>query len=134
MGCYFSSSELIIEEKVYELDNLNKKNESSKGKIIISNNSRNDKLMKMEDKSKIYDFKTNSNLKMFKNKYKSKTFYKPISAITRLPKEKFDQLFDDSDLKLFNIRKHYNNKYSILKANNLSSTLNSTGEFLNIKN
>ena len=132
MGCYFSSLELLIKEKDYELDNLNEKNESLKGKIIISNNSKN-KLMKMEE-IKIYDFKTNSNLKMFKNKYKSKTFYKPISTISILSKEKFDQLFDESDFKPFNKRKNYQNKYSNLKANNFSSTLNSTEEFFYIKN
>ena len=132
MGCYFSSLELLIKEKDYELDNLNEKNESLKGKIIISNNSKN-KLMKMEE-IKIYDFKTNSNLKILKNKYKSKTFYKPISTISKLSKEKFDQLFDESDFKPFNKRKNYQNKYSNLKANNFSSTLNSTEEFFYIKN
>ena len=132
MGCYFSSLELLIKEKDYELDNLNEKNESLKGKIIISNNSKN-KLMKMEE-IKIYDFKTNSNLKILKNKYKSKTFYKPISSISILSKEKFDQLFDESDFKPFTIRKNYQNKYSNLKANNFSSTLNSTEEFFYIKN
>ena len=132
MGCYFSSLELLIKEKDYELDNLNEKNESLKGKIIISNNSKN-KLMKMEE-IKIYDFKTNSNLKILKNKYKSKTFYKPISTISILSKEKFDQLFDESDFKPFNKRKNYQNKYSNLKANNFSSTLNSTEEFFYIKN
>ena len=132
MGCYFSSLELLIKEKDYELDNLNEKNESLKGKIIISNNSKN-KLMKMEE-IKIYDFKTNSNLKILKNKYKSKTFYKPISTISILSKEKFDQLFDESDFKPFNKRKNYQNKYSNLKANNFSSTINSTEEFFYIKN
>ena len=132
MGCYFSSLELLSKEKDCELDNLNEKNESLKGKIIISNNSKN-KLMKMEE-IKIYDFKTNSNLKILKNKYKSKTFYKPISTISILSKEKFDQLFDESDFKPFNKRKNYQNKYSNLKANNFSSTLNSTEEFFYIKN
>ena len=132
MGCYFSSLELLIKEKDYELDNLNEKNESLKGKIIISNNSKN-KLMKMEE-IKIYDFKTNSTLKILKNKYKSKTFYKPISTISKLSKEKFDQLFDESDFKPFNKRKNYQNKYSNLKPNNFSSTLNSTEEFFYIKN
>ena len=132
MGCYFSSLELLSKEKDCELDNLNEKNESLKGKIIISNNSKN-KLMKMEE-IKIYDFKTNSNLKILKNKYKSKTFYKPISTISILSKEKFDQLFDESDFKPFNKRKNYQNKYSNLKANNFSSTINSTEEFFYIKN
>ena len=149
MGCIYSSEALLVHN--YELKSellLNSKDNVSKETFLKLNNSRK-KLFSMFERKQTQPmphFQTNSNLNKFKIKLKKASTFQEEKKdfdicyskriLKRLSLEKFNELFDESNIECFanateekNV-KHisYVSRFNNWNKNNLSLSLNSTIE------